>query len=328
MAPNRRKLLRAWWEGRPAILAVGLAMVEQKPLIAVPTTSHPSLRVAVAEHFQLAAETDDIEVRGLVVPASEGASDELLALYPNLEIVSVYGVGLDKVNREILKRRKIELAHTSGVLDSTVAEHALALLLAATRRVREADDFVRGGEWVQGSFPLGRGLAGKRCGIVGLGRIGKEVARLGEAFGMRISYFGRRRQADVAHNFFESLWDLAHQSDILILTLPGSAETRAIVNSEILCELGPEGILVNVSRGSVVDQAALVEALEYGDLGAAALDVFEDEPHVPAELIALPNVVLTPHLGSATEECRQSMRDLVIENLRCYFAGREVPGRA
>lgn len=301
-------------------------MSQQVPLIAVPGSSYPALRVDIAEAFRLAGETDYPEARGLVVPASEGASQELLQQYSQLEVVSVYGVGLDKIDRAYLHQRGIALAHTSGVLDQTVAEHALALLLAACRRIREADDFIRDGEWPQRTFPLGSGLFGKRCGIVGLGGIGKQIARLAEAFGMRIAYHTRHPRTDVKYDYHSSLWDLAHESDVLVLALPGTPETEKIVNSEVLCELGPEGILVNVARGSVVDEAALIEALEYGDLGAAALDVFENEPHVPEALRCLPNVVLTPHLGSATEQCRAAMRYAVVENLRCHFAGEPVPG--
>lgn len=298
--------------------------------VALLTDAYPALRDALESDFRVVDGQNEHpdEVRGVVVTASKGTSAEQLDRFPNLEVVAVYGVGLDKLDHRHLIARELVVANTPGVLDEAVAEHAMALLLTAARRVREADDFLRHGEWSKTAFPLARGLTGKRCGIVGLGRIGHEIARRAEVFGLEIAYHGRQRQEHVAYEYFQDLWALANESDILVLSLPGGPETEGLVNEEILRALGPEGLLVNIARGSVVDERALVEALEFGDLGGAALDVFWEEPSVPEALLALPNVVLTPHLGSATEECRQAMLDLTLENLRAHFSGRPLPGLA
>ncbi len=303
-------------------------MSDSRPPIALLTDSFPILGKALETEFLVVSEEDDpAKVRGVVVAASEGATPEQLDRYPNLEIVAVYGVGVDGLERQHLIARELVLANTPGVLDDAVAEHAMALMLTAARRVREADDFVREGEWGQAIFPLARGLKGKRCGIVGLGRIGHKIARLAEAFGLTIAYHGRHHQKDVIYEYFDDLWALATESDVLVLALPGGSETEGIVGQEVLRALGPEGLLVNVARGSVVDDDALVEALEFGDLGGAALDVFSTEPKVPEALLALPNVVLTPHIASATEEARGAMVDFTLENLRAHFSQQTVPGQ-
>ena len=296
--------------------------------VALASENHPKLRSALEEEFAVPslAEAGE-ETRALVVLASQGVVGETLERFPKLEMVSVFGVGLDKVDVTGLKARGLIVANTPGVLDEAVAEHALALLLAASRKVVQADTFVREGEWPQAVFPLARGLRGRLCGIVGLGRIGRRIATLVEAFGMQVAYHGRTEQTEVSYEYFSDLWALANEADVLILALPGGDETQGVVNTEVLQALGSEGILVNIARGSVVDEDALIEALEYGDLGAAALDVFATEPHVPEGLLGLPNVVLTPHLGSATEETRQAMVDMTLANLRAHFAGRSAPGQ-
>lgn len=296
--------------------------------VALANENHPLLRTALETEFSVPSLGQaGEETRALVVMASQGVVAETLERFPKLEMVSVFGVGLDKVDVADLKQRGLVVANTPGVLDEAVAEHAMALLLAASRKVVQADTFVREGEWPQAVFPLARGLRGQLCGIAGLGRIGRRIATLCEAFGMRIAYHGRQPQDDVSYEYFSDLWALANESDVLILALPGGSETKEAVNTEVIQALGPEGILVNIARGSVVDEEALIEALEYGDLGAAALDVFATEPHVAEALLGLPNVVLTPHLGSATEETRQAMVDMTLANLRAHFSGRSVPGK-
>ena len=296
--------------------------------VALANENHPLLRTALETEFSVPSLGQaGEETRALVVMASQGVVAETLERFPKLEMVSVFGVGLDKVDVADLKQRGLVVANTPGVLDEAVAEHAMALLLAASRKVVQADTFVREGEWPQAVFPLARGLRGRLCGIAGLGRIGRRIATLCEAFGMRIAYHGRQPQDDVSYEYFSDLWALANESDVLILALPGGSETKEAVNTEVIQALGPEGILVNIARGSVVDEEALIEALEYGDLGAAALDVFATEPHVAEALLGLPNVVLTPHLGSATEETRQAMVDMTLANLRAHFSGRSVPGK-
>lgn len=292
------------------------------------TESVPGLRKALEAEFRVIPGDGDLaQIRGAVVSASQEVSVELLERCPNLEIVAVYGVGLEQLDHRYLFARELVLAHTPGVLDETVAELALALMLTATRRVREADEFVRHGEWEERIFPLTRGLNKRRCGIAGLGRIGRKIAQRAEVFGLQISYFGRRHQDDVGYPYFDDLWALAVESDILVIALPGGSETAGMVNQEIIRALGPDGLLVNIGRGSIIDEEALIEALQFGDLGGAALDVFGDEPNVPEALRVLPNVVLTPHIGSATEDCRQAMLELTLANLRAHFSGRTVPGK-
>ena len=296
--------------------------------VALGSDSHPALTEALeAEFCVVPLKSANTETRALVVPASVGFEPEALEPLTALEMIAVFGVGLDKIDLRYATRRELVVANTKGALDDAVAEHALALLLAASRGICQADSFVREGEWPNSQFPLSLGLKGRRCGILGLGQIGRKIARLCQAFGAHIAYHGRRRQDDVDYEYFEDLWSLANESDILLLALPGGPETAGLVDSTIISALGPEGILVNISRGSVVDEAALVEALEYGDLGAAALDVFADEPHVLESLRSLHNVVLSPHIASATHQARQAMAAMTVENLKAHFQGRPVPGQ-
>lgn len=295
--------------------------------LALANEDHPRLRSALEQEYEVSALAEaGVETRALVVTAYQGAVAETLERFPKLEMVAVFGVGTDRLDLKDLNERGLVVANTPGTLDEAVAEHALALLLAASRKLVAADAFVREGEWPNALFPLARGLGGQRCGIVGLGRIGRRIAKLAEAFGMTVCYHGRAPQPDVKYEYFSDLWALANESDALILALPGGAESQGIVDSEILQALGPEGILVNIARGSVVDEEALIEALEYGDLGAAALDVFATEPYVAEGLLNLPNVVLSPHIASATEKSRQAMAEMTLANLRAHFAGYPVPG--
>ena len=183
---------------------------------------------------------------------------------------------------------------------------------------------MRAGSWLKGALPLAQKVGGKTMGILGYGRIGKAIAKRAEAFGMRIVYHGRKPQAGVAHKYYASLTEMARDCDVLMVICPGGAATRHIVNAEVLKALGPEGTLINVARGSVVDEPALVKALADGTLGAAGLDVFEAEPKVPEALFAMDQVVLQPHVGSATHETRKAMGDLTVDNLRAHFAGKPV----
>ncbi|MCA9777284.1 MAG: 2-hydroxyacid dehydrogenase, partial [Candidatus Eremiobacteraeota bacterium] len=253
------------------------------------------------------------------------SSDEL-DRFPNIELVAVFGVGLDGLDLEHLHSRKLLLANTPSVLDDSVAEHAMALMLAASRKIREADEFIRDGRWGKEIFPLAHGLRGKRCGIVGLGGIGHKIATLAKVFGLELAYHGRRRQENVAYKYFDKLIDLAKESDILVLALPGGEETQGIVNRAVLQALGAQGLLINIARGSVVDEEALVQTLQTGELGAAALDVYSNEPNISNELSLIPNVVLTPHIGCATYEARRAMSEFTMENLRAHFSGQPIPG--
>jgi lactate dehydrogenase-like 2-hydroxyacid dehydrogenase len=235
----------------------------------------------------------------------------------------VFGVGVDAVDLATARARGVRVTNTPDVLTEGVAELGIALLLAVARRIPFNDRYVRSGRWPKEGDPaLSSSLAGRRLGIVGLGRIGRRVAELAQAFGMVISYTGPRRKDDVAWRYYGDPVELARDVDVLIVTCKGGAETAGLVAREVIEALGPEGWLINIARGSVVDEAALVEAVVRGRLGAAGLDVFAREPQVPEALLGLDNVVLQPHQGSASEETRGAMGRLVLENLEAHFAGR------
>lgn len=246
----------------------------------------------------------------------------LMEQLPALGIISIMGVGYDRVDVPAAIARKVPVTHTPEVLNDEVADLAIGLLLSVARRIPQADRYVRAGLWPQqGNLPLARKLTGARLGIVGLGRIGKAIARRAAAFDMQIAYTGRQRQADVAHAYFVSAKELAANVDFLVVITPGGAGTQHLIDAEVLRALGPRGYLVNVARGSVVDEQALIAALRDGTIAGAGLDVFENEPQVPQALRELDNVVLTPHMASATHETRQAMADLALDNLRAHFAG-------
>lgn len=249
----------------------------------------------------------------------------LMDRLPALEMVSIMGVGYDKVDVAAALERGIPVTHTPGVLDDDVADTAMALLLSVARRIPQADRYVREGRWEkEGPMPLTRKVSGGRLGIVGLGRIGQVIARRAQAFGMSIAYTSRTRK-DVPYDYHPTAAALAAQVDFLVVITPGGAGTRHLVNEEVLRALGPAGFLVNVSRGSVVDEAALIQALQRGTVAGAALDVFAAEPHVPPALRELDNVVLAPHVGSATVQTRHAMAQLAFDNLAAHFAGRPLP---
>jgi lactate dehydrogenase-like 2-hydroxyacid dehydrogenase len=212
------------------------------------------------------------------------------------------------------------------VLTDDVADMALGLMLTVLRRLCVGDRFVRDGRWARKDImPLATRLTGKRLGILGLGRIGRAIARRAAAFETVIAYTGRRAHDDAPYRFEPSLVALARDSDVLVVSVAGGAGTRGLVSREVLEALGPEGVLINVARGAVIDEPALVEALCQGRLGGAGLDVFANEPHVPEALLGLEQVVLQPHRGSATHETREAMGRLVLDNLAAHFAGRPLP---
>jgi lactate dehydrogenase-like 2-hydroxyacid dehydrogenase len=263
-------------------------------------------------------------IRAIVTRSNITMPADLLERLPALELIATFGVGYDGLPLAAAAARGIAVTNTPDVLNTAVAELCVGMLLGLLRQLPAADRFVRAGKWPHGTLPLGVSLAGKRVGIVGLGRIGKDIARRLEPFGVTLAYHGRSDQ-HIAYRYEASLVQLARDCDVLIVAAPGGPETNKLVDRAVLDELGPHGYLVNVARGSLVDQAALLDALEANTLGGAALDVFEREPHADARLAALDNVLLAPHLGSATVETRQAMMDLVLENLRCHFAGAPVP---
>ena len=253
-----------------------------------------------------------------------GAPTALIAALPNLKAICSNGVGYDSIDTEAARSRGIVVTNTPEVLNDCVADLGMALLLDVARRISEADRFTRAGHWTQGRFPLSSKIGGKVCGIVGLGNIGQAVARRAQAFDMQIHYYNPRSRPDVPYTRHESLVALAHQADFLVLTLPGGAATRHIINTDVLQALGPQGYLINIARGSVVDQQALLAALESGQIAGAGLDVFEQEPQVPDELRQRDNVVITPHIASSTRETMAAMADLVFENMLAFARGEPV----
>lgn len=258
------------------------------------------------------------------VMATMGKADAaLMDALPELRLISSFGVGYDGVDVAHATKRGITLTNTPDVLNDDVSNLAVLLVLATTRNFTFNERYLRAGRWpVEGDPPLSHGIRERPVGIIGLGRIGKMLATKLTAFGCRILYHGRHEQSGQPYRYYPDLVDMARASDVLIAMCPGGEETRGIVNAEVLEALGPRGILINVSRGSVVDEVALIAALEAGKIGGAGLDVFAHEPNVPEALIAMDNVVLQPHQGSATEETRRKMWDLVIDNVAAYFAGR------
>lgn len=264
------------------------------------------------------------DIRGVVTGGHIGIPTELAIQLPKLEIVAINGVGYDKVDLNEAKRRGYRVANTPDVLTADVADLALGLIIALARQLVIADNHVRSGNWPKGDLGLGHRVTGRRYGIFGLGRIGQAIAKRLEAFDAQISYSGRRK-LDVPYVFYDTITALAANCDVLIIAAAASAETRHVVNSDVLDTLGPKGSLVNIARGSLVDEDALVAALDGGKIAGAALDVFEREPHVPEALLKLKNVVLTPHVASATHETRSAMAALVLANLDAQFTGKPLP---
>lgn len=256
---------------------------------------------------------------------ASGAVDEaLMDRLPNLEIISNFGVGYDKIDIAAAKARGIKVTNTPSVLNDAMAEITIGLMVALARRIPQADAFVRAGKWPSGGFPLTAEMNGKTVGILGLGRIGHEIATRCQAMKMRVVYHGRREQPNVPYLYYADLVDMARDADWLVVIAPGGPGTRHIVSRAVLEALGPKGHLVNMARGSLIDETAMVEMLVDGRLGGAALDVFEDEPNVPEALFGLDNVVLSPHQGSATHQTREAMGALVVANLEAHFAGDPV----
>lgn len=264
-------------------------------------------------------------IRAIATRGDLGAGTQTLELLPNLEIIACYGVGVDAIDLGTARRRGIRVTNTPDVLNGDVADLAIGLALAAMRRIPAGDTHVRSGDWAKGNLPLTPRLHGKKLGIAGLGRIGSTVARRFSGFDMDIGYFGRSPHKDTPYRYFDDLVALAAWADLLVLTLPGGAATHKLVGESVLRALGPEGYLVNVSRGSTVDEEALLQALETRAIAGAGLDVFWNEPRIDPRFARLDNVVLQPHLGSATIETRRAMGQLVRDNLAAHFAGLPLP---
>lgn len=265
-------------------------------------------------------DTDPLTV--LVTDGETAITGELMAQLPALRCIVVFGVGYDQVDIQGASERGIVVSHTPGVLTEDVADLAFGLILATGRQISAAGQFIRDGSWHQARYPLTRRVCGSRLGILGMGRIGQSIARRALGFDMGICWYDPHGDNGLPWRRVPDLLTLAKESDFLVSCVPGGASTREIINGDVLDALGPDGVLINISRGSVVDQPALVDALTRGLIGGAGLDVFDDEPHVPHRLFSLPNVVLTPHMASATWETRHAMSRLVMDNLTSWFSGQ------
>lgn len=310
-------------------------MSEQFPCVLTTGPLLPALQQVLEERYkvielwrtqasrQLSAE-DGARVEAVVTTGVHGASRALIAQLPALRAIVCFGVGVDAIDLAAAHERDVQVSNTPDVLNNCVADSAMALLLAVARQVVKADHFVRDQRWGSERFGLTTALGGKTCGIVGMGPIGRAIADRAVAFGMTVKYSTRTARSDLTYSYCESVAQLAAQSDFLLLALPGGAATSGLVGREVLDALGPKGILVNVARGTVLDQPALIEALLQGRIGGAGLDVFADEPHVPQSLRELDNVVLSPHIASGTVETRQAMADCVLANLDALFATGKV----
>ena len=262
------------------------------------------------------------EIRAIATRGDLGASKALIDQLPNLEIIACFGVGVDAIDLAACKARGIQVANTPGVLNEDVADLALALMLGIARHIPQADAYTRAGKWPSGPYKLLTRLNTKRLGLIGMGRIGQAIAKRAEGFSMPIAYHSRHARSDVAYTYFSSAAELARNSDFLVAILPGGHDTEKLVNAEVLSALGPKGYFINVARGSVVDEEALLIALEQKTIAGAALDVFWNEPNINPRFLKLENVVLHPHGGSATVETRAAMGKLVRDNLTAHFSGK------
>lgn len=262
------------------------------------------------------------QIRAIATRGELGANTELIAALPKLELIACYGVGTDAIDLAAARARGIRVTNTPDVLTGDVADIAIGLTLAALRRIPAGDAYVRSGAWAAKNMDLVTRLYGKRVGIAGYGRIGAAVARRLSGFDVELGYFARSARADSPHRFFADLTELAGWCDVLIVTVAGGAGTQRLVSAEVLEALGPRGWLVNVSRGTTVDEPALLDALEQRRIAGAGLDVFLNEPRIDPRFLALDNVVLQPHHGSGTEETRRAMGQLVRDNLAAHFGDR------
>lgn len=291
------------------------------------------LEEALASHYELykwweIEDKDDFlahqgqKIRGIVTTGGFGANRTLIESLPALEVIADFGVGFDAIDLDAAREHNVAVSNTPQVLNECVADTALALLLSLSRRIVKGDGFIRAGKWPSGGFELGHKVTGKRIGIVGLGRIGRKIAQRAAGFDMQIGYTDVTPSdtAPESYTFYSELSTLASASDYLVLALPGGASTHHLVDAAILEALGKDSFLINVARGSIVDEQALIEALKSNGIAGAGLDVFEHEPNVPQALIDDERVVLTPHLASATVETRDAMTALVLDNLASWFS--------
>ena len=247
---------------------------------------------------------------------------KLLATFPNVKMISIFGVGYDGIDVAAVQERGIQVTHTPDVLTDDVADLAMGLILSIGRRIPQSDKFVRNGDWVSEPFTMTHKVTGTRLGVVGLGRIGQAIAKRASAFDMSIAYTGRRAKTNAPFRYYPTAAELAANSDYLVVAVPGGDDTKNLIDAQVLKALGPKGIVVNIARGSVIDQKALIQALKDKSIAGAGLDVFWDEPNIDPLFFKLQNVVLTPHNGSNTHETRRAMADLALANLKAFFDER------
>ena len=290
----------------------------------------PELEKQLGEHFDVHAlhqqsdrdaflAANGASFVGIVTSARYGANAALIDALPNLRVISSFGVGLDTIAVDRAKARGIQIGYTPDVLNDCVADTAFALLIDAARRFSESDRYLRAGKWAKAPFPVSTKVSGKRLGILGLGRIGKVVAKRASGFDMEVRYHNRRKDPTVSYTYMETLKGLAEWADFLVVVSAGGPETRHLVSAEILAALGPKGFVINVARGSVIDQDALIRALQDGTIAGAGLDVYDNEPNISEVLFGLDNAVLLPHLASGTHETRAAMAALTFDNLAEFF---------
>ena len=265
------------------------------------------------------------KVTAIVGTGSAKVDQKLLQMLPHVKLIAICGVGYDGVDVAAAIDKGITVTHTPGVLTDDVADLAMGLVLSIGRRIPQADKFVRNGDWVDDMFALTHQVSGARLGLVGMGRIGRAIAKRAAAFDMRIAYTSRQAKSDVSYTFYQTVTNLAANVDYLVVAVPGGDSTQNLIDHSVLQALGTKGYLINIARGSVVDQPELVQALKNKTIAGAALDVFWDEPIVDPELRRLPNVVLTPHIASATMETRQAMAALTLDNLQAFYEGKALP---
>jgi len=308
-------------EEKPDVLLIG----QKKPVIVKGLEPHVTL------HYLSDAKDKDRFLRSLadkiraiaVAYTADRLDAEFMKKLPKLEQVSSFGVGYDHIDAKWAGEHGIVVTNTPDVLNEEVADTALGLLLCTVREFPRAERFLRAGKWLQGHYPLAKAtLRNRTVGMVGLGRIGRAIARRLEAFGVPVVYHARHRVPDVKYKYYPKLIDMARDVDTLMVIVPGGESTRNMIDAEVLKALGPNGILINMARGSVVDEGALIAALQDRTIYSAGLDVFANEPHVPKELIEMEHVVLFPHLGSSTEVTRAAMDQLVVDNILAWAAGR------
>jgi lactate dehydrogenase-like 2-hydroxyacid dehydrogenase len=303
-----------------------------KPSMLLVGNATPRMMEQMVDHFVIhkLAEIDDLAafigekgptIEAIATNGHDGVKPELMAALANLKVISCFGVGYDAIDATRAAEQGILVTHTPNVLNNDVANTAIMLMLAVSRCLVRDDNWVRSGNWKnRGAAPLTRSIEGKPVGLLGMGRIGRKIAEKLQAFDCDVVYHSRNEKPDIPYHYHDDLTDMAGKVDYLVVITPGGAATHHLVDRRVIEALGPAGTLINIARGSVVDETELVNALEDGRLGGAGLDVFENEPDVPEPLLGMDNVVLTPHVGSATVETRQAMGDLTVENLVRFFS--------